>query len=310
MDKTTLIRRIKKFSKPLSNINIFNCYFIGDREIKLFESFDVNLTVYYNFDGNEKKVTKTIKDKSFNKLINLLSIINMCETIYKTINIDNPNSYYSLYIFKKLELECSPNHLDKLINGMLLSSINERFTNLNEGSKYFMNLLFYYMFDDFDINIIIDHNTHKLTKLNKILDDHILNQYELEKLFILLDVLQQRMRCLNCLRISLSADLFSYPYHENSDVNATLEFIFNDFNNQLNIIDRDLIFINKITNIFDLIVLITTLYTSFNYYYETKSIDFIVDNKFNYNILQNNRNMNILLYLFLYIILRIYSLLI
>ena len=36
MDKTTLIRRIKKFSKPLSNINIFNCYFIGDREIKLF----------------------------------------------------------------------------------------------------------------------------------------------------------------------------------------------------------------------------------------------------------------------------------
>lgn len=328
MNKNRLLKEVKLFSKPLSTINSFNCKFLNENEIDLLKSFDIRIRVFYKFNNTNKEYNKLLTNKSFNKMINLINIIVICEDIYSILGFNNENSSYNLYDFNHIELICDIKDINKLVNKMILDDYNNKLNILCEGSRYFMNLLFYNIFDDEEINLLLDHNTYKISKINNLLSDHLYDKKELEKLFILLDDLQQKMHVFNILNIKLDENIFSYPYNQDDNINDVLDYIFNDFNSKISFLNRELVIINKLMKIFDIFALLFVLYFSLCFY--LNNILIINDNDYHitpiinnnrytirytssntysetdYDIF-NNRYVNILACLFFYFIVRIYS---
>ena len=211
----------------------------------------------------------------------------------------NNSSYYSKFLDKEDIYYSSINKSEKDIYfDNKLTNVFNQLNKLNDGTIFFISIFLYDLFDlSYDINNIVEHNTFKINKFKNLMMNHIFTREELDIIIINFDVIQQQLQVFNILDININENIYSYPYHDNDQVNEAIEYIFDRFNSKLNALDRELVLLNKFMNIFDAIIFCVSVFSIFKLYtyYKHDEID-----------LFNNPIVNILVGLFFYIITRIY----
>ena len=211
----------------------------------------------------------------------------------------NNSSYYSKFLDKEDIYYSSINKSEKDIYfDNKLTNVFNQLNKLNDGTIFFISIFLYDLFDlSYDINNIVEHNTFKINKFKNLMMNHIFTREELDIIIINFDVIQQQLQVFNILNININENIYSYPYHDDNQVNEAIEYIFDKFNSKLNALDRELVLLNKFMNIFDAIIFCVSVFSIFKLYtyYKHDEID-----------LFNNPIVNILVGLFFYIITRIY----
>jgi len=211
----------------------------------------------------------------------------------------NNSSYYSKFLDKEDIYYSSINKSEKDIYfDNKLTNVFNQLNKLNDGTIFFISIFLYDLFDlSYDINNIVEHNTFKINKFKNLMMNHIFTREELDIIIINFDVIQQQLQVFNILNININENIYSYPYHDDNQVNEAIEYIFDKFNSKLNALDRELVLLNKFMNIFDVIVFCVSVFSIFKLYiyYKHDEVD-----------LFNNPIVNILVGLFFYIITRIY----
>ena len=188
-----------------------------------------------------------------------------------------------------LDIETFENNLQTILDQLLIP---------NGGVKFFIELLLYENFHMSDfIKGDIDHNTYKINKLNGLLNSYILTREELDILFINMDVVYQSLQVLDLFDYHISETIYSYPHHENPEFNEALEYIFDEFNNKLSKIDRELVALSRVMSLFDVFIVFLSIYSLIKLYMFSKH------NQINF---YHNPFINILLGLFFYVLTRVY----
>lgn len=275
--------KFKNIHLPLELKQIKFIYEPNERKYHTQEYSNINKED--NIDNIEKIIDKK---RIYSETDPLLDPDNFENSDKFSNNSSNYSKYYS--VINKSEKDIYFD--DKLSN--VFSQLN----NLNDGTIFFINIFLYDLFNlSYDINNIVEHNTFKINKFKNLMMNHIFTREELDIIIINFDVIQQQLQVFNILNININENIYSYPYHDDDQVNEAIEYIFDRFNSKLNALDRELVLLNKFMNIFDVIVFCVSVFSIFKLYiyYKHDEVD-----------LFNNPIVNILVGLFFYIITRIY----
>jgi hypothetical protein len=284
--------KFKNIHLPLELKQIKFIYELNERKYHTQEYSNINKEDNINNvdkEDNIDNVEKVIeKERTYSETDPLLDPDNFENSNTFSNNSSNYSKYYS--VINKSEKDIYFD--DKL------SNVFNQLNNLNDGTIFFINIFLYDLFNlSYDINNIVEHNTFKINKFKNLMMNHIFTREELDIIIINFDVIQQQLQVFNILNININENIYSYPYHDDDQVNEAIEYIFDKFNSKLNALDRELVLLNKFMNIFDVIVFCVSVFSIFKLYiyYKHDEVD-----------LFNNPIVNILVGLFFYIITRIY----
>jgi len=293
--------KFKNIHLPLELKQIKFIYELNERKYHTQEYSNINKEDNIdnvNKEDNIDNVDKEDNIDNIEKIIDKERIYSETDPLLDPDNFENSNTFsnnssnYSKYYSVINKSEKDIYFDDKLTN------VFNQLNNLNDGTIFFINIFLYDLFNlSYDINNIVEHNTFKINKFKNLMMNHIFTREELDIIIINFDVIQQQLQVFNILNININENIYSYPYHDDDQVNEAIEYIFDRFNSKLNALDRELVLLNKFMNIFYVIVFCVSVFSIFKLYiyYKHDEVD-----------LFNNPIVNILVGLFFYIITRIY----